>query len=75
MSEPGCYIGRCKCGAIVAACVDTPDRKKETAKDVAEFISDGLTVERMSVEDVRAGDWKCKCPKDMQLDLPLEKTG
>lgn len=46
------YIGRDReCGCVVAATTDTAD--KQTAKDVAEFIRDGLIVERVTIAYVR----------------------
>lgn len=42
------YIGRKPCGCIVAAVVDSPERRKDTAQKVAGFIADGLTVERVN---------------------------
>lgn len=50
------------CGAL-------PGRTKETAKDVAGFIREGLTVERMDTEQVRVTLRGCGCPKVKQLDL------
>ena len=47
-AEPMSYIGRKACGCIVAAVVDMQDHKKETAKAVRQFISDGLTIERVT---------------------------
>lgn len=45
------YIGRLPCGCVVAVTVDYGD--KDTATDVAEFIKDGLTVERVTHDYVR----------------------
>jgi hypothetical protein len=44
------YVGRAECGCIRAITVDRGD--KYTGKTVAEFIEDGLTVERMAVDPV-----------------------
>lgn len=57
------YVGRAECGHIVFAAVDSPEHKKGTARDVAKAIRDGLTIEKMTVAEVRAsnGQW---CPKD-----------
>ena len=54
-----CYVGRCKCGSIVAAVVGEGD-KKQIAKDVAEFIEHGLTIEQMNTED-GIHIQSCKC--------------
>jgi hypothetical protein len=64
-----CYVGRCKCGSVVAAVVDEPGREKQTAKDVAEFIKEGLAVEQMDTKQVRVTIQSCACPKDTQLEL------
>ena len=49
------YIGRAECGCIRAASVD--GRDKDTAKDVARFVRDGLVVERVTIEFVRSAKW------------------
>ena len=54
------YIGRKKCGCIVAAIVDNGENLGKVAKTVAEFITDGLTVERTTVGYVRAHWNTCK---------------
>lgn len=68
-----CYVGRCKCGSIMAAMVDNPDRKEDVAESVAEFIKCGLTIEQMDVEKVGVTLQLCKCPKQQlrkKKDLP-----
>lgn len=62
------YIGRKKCGCVVAAVVDMPGFEKETAKTVAEFIRDGLTIERIALVDFdKILPLGCKCePKQEQ---------
>jgi len=48
------YIGRDpECNCIVAATVDNPDHPKRVAREVAKFIRQGLTVERVEHEIVR----------------------
>ena len=54
------YIGRMqkdnkyhKAGTVVCATVDDESRQKDTAKDIAEWVRDGLIVERVPVEWVR----------------------
>ncbi len=42
------YIGRGKCGCIVAVATDVPDLRKETAANVADFVRGGLAVERVT---------------------------
>lgn len=57
-----CYIGRKKCGCAVAAIVIDADNeslaggwRKHVAKTVAEWIRDGLLIERVTAEAVRGG--------------------
>lgn len=45
------YVGASRCGCIVAALVDDPKYRKETAKDVAAMIRDGCTVTRIPNPD------------------------
>jgi hypothetical protein len=65
--DVGTYIARCReCKQITGATVDEPERTKDCAKDVREFVAHGSTVERVTVCYVRhsAGDsWGCRCPK------------
>ena len=49
MNYTHAYIGKLPCGCAVACVVDMPDRKKSTAEDVAEFIREGYTVERIEI--------------------------
>jgi hypothetical protein len=57
------YIGRKACGCVVAVSVDTMD--KETGKSVAEFITDGLTIERVQMRTPEyseiVSNLGCKC--------------
>jgi len=53
------YVGRKPCGCIGAAFVDKPEYAKDIAREVASWIRDWLTVERMTTEEVRAADCKC----------------
>lgn len=64
------YIGRCKCGALVAATVDNPERKRQVAQDVAEFIRDGLAVERVDSDVVRVQFSRCTCEVEAE-SLPM----
>lgn len=45
-----CYVGMKACGCCVAAAVDKPEWAKETAKTVAKWMRDGLTIERKTVQ-------------------------
>lgn len=47
------YVGKKSCGCIVAFVVDEPEYPRDTAREVAEFIRSGLTVERVTVEESR----------------------
>lgn len=47
------YIGRDKAGVAVCAAVDQPEWAKDTAKEVAKWLRQGLTIERVPVEWVR----------------------
>ena len=52
--NPWCYVAKRKtCGCVVAAAVDVPTHREETAKFVAECVRDGYDVERMRVVEVR----------------------
>lgn len=60
------YIVRCtKCHGMIAAVMDDPDHKEDTAKEVAGYIEAGFEVSRVKNEDVRVMEWcKCKPRKD-----------
>lgn len=60
------YTGRKECGCLVAACVDRPEWKKDTAKSVAEFISNGYTVEHIE-QDNGPQLQTCKCGQTEDL--------
>ena len=58
-----CFISRCDCGGLTFAAVDTPERRKDNAKEVAALIRDGRRVENLSVTEVRGARWcfgECK---------------
>lgn len=67
-----CYVGRCKCGSIVAAVVGEGD-KKQIAKDVAEFIEEGLTIEQADTED-DIGIQSCKCKEKGIIKKPVKRA-
>ena len=52
-TEAMAYIGRRNCGCVVAVSVDTPFYRRDVAKDLAEFIRRGYTVERVTVEQAK----------------------
>jgi hypothetical protein len=47
------YVGRDEHGCLIALIADIPELKRETAKEVASWIREGLTVTRVTMEDVR----------------------
>ena len=68
-----CYIGRLPCGCVVAAVVIDGVDPKEVAKDVAQFIKEGLTVEQADTEYVKANLRTCiHKPKQAVLVPPPE---
>ena len=56
------YIARCKCGCggTIMATVDVPERKRETAKEIAKCIRDGYAIERVTVGYVRSNPFGCQ---------------
>lgn len=56
------YIARQPCGAITGASVDNPEDKALVDRDIAGWIRDGRTVERMTLEEARVQIGVC--PKD-----------
>lgn len=54
------YIGRKKCGCVVAAIVDDGSNLKAVSKTVAKFIASGLAIERTTVGYVRANLNTCR---------------
>jgi hypothetical protein len=78
VTERMAYVARCECGHIVAAAMDEPAYRKDNAKEVARWMRDGLTIERMDVEAVRVYLHECTCPKkakpSRQTALDLEVT-
>lgn len=71
VNEHMAYIGRKSCGCVVAAYVDDPERRKDTAKEVASWIRDGLTVEHVTVTYANE-QFKWDCPhKPIQAQMSL----
>lgn len=74
------YIARCKCGcgAIVFAAVDDPRHADDVARDVAECIRDGYTIERSTVGVVRTEPFGCqakkKSLKNFWISQPAQST-
>lgn len=60
------YAGYCRtCGALCAAAVDDVDMTDRTAKWVAEMIADGLRVERVTDDVIRAEFRRCECENSL----------
>ena len=55
------YIGIKKCGCVVTASCDTELDKNCVAKDVQQYVLDGLTVERVPIDEARKRLKRCKC--------------
>jgi hypothetical protein len=53
------YVALCKCGGLVMATMDRPDRRKDAAREVAKCIRLGYAIKRMTADEVRALSW-CK---------------
>jgi len=64
------YIGLKDCGCLVMASVDSPDHKRETAKEIAKAIREGLNVQKLSTAFVRTMPWKC----ELHITPPTTRT-
>ena len=62
-NEPMAYIATHSCGGWVLVTVDLPERAKDNAKEIAQCITDGLTVERVTVQAVRTTLKMCECQR------------
>jgi hypothetical protein len=49
------------CGKVVACTIDNPEHKKEVAKDVADWIRRGDTVEHIPATDMPDAPGWCRC--------------
>lgn len=58
--EPMAYIARASCGCIKLATVDSFERAKDNAKEIAACITAGYTVERVTCAYVRE-HWVGSC--------------
>ena len=57
------------CGHMVACIVDIPDHARDTAKEVAAWIKDGLRIERVVSADIRAGKAEfCRCDRKAEKE-------
>ena len=53
-----------KCGHIVAAVVDDPNHRKDTAKNLAEWVRDGYTITRGPSASGKGINWcSSDCPR------------
>jgi hypothetical protein len=69
------YIGKCPgCKQVIAATVDAPEYRDDVAKDVAEWIRDGLIVERSTVGEARKLFNNCACNSEKPLPLFSQET-
>ena len=57
-TESQTWIGLRECGCLVMAVVDTPERRRDVAKEVARAIREGLNVQKVSSQSVREMAWK-----------------
>ncbi len=64
------YVGRKSCGCVTMLVLDTPEHKREVAKEVAQVIRLGERLEHLTTEEVRAMDWKCAEHKEKTDDSP-----
>lgn len=64
-SEVMCYVGRKPCcGHLVAVTVDHPDSKNRNAREVGNWIRQGMSVERVTLETVHGLKFqRCECKK------------
>lgn len=61
------YLGTLPCGCRVAAAVDVVDNKKQTARSVAEMITNGYAVSRHALSEIQNGSVKlARCTHDAQ---------
>jgi hypothetical protein len=59
MNEDMAYVAICKCGGIVMATMDSVERKRDVAKEVAACLRDGYEIKRITAPEVRASSF-CK---------------
>ena len=55
------YIAVEDCGCVTAALVDSSEYRKENAEVLGEWIMEGRTIERATVEDARRRLGPCTC--------------
>jgi len=70
------YIGRKPCGCMVTAIIDNPDTSRAVATEVASWLRQGLTVERVTHQVVRDEfmGWMCPHAPPKPEQMPLFDT-
>lgn len=63
-------IARCKggCGRIIFAVANEPRIMRDCQKDILRLLRDGYSIEQVTNEAVRSGEFGCKCPKAPQAE-------
>lgn len=61
--SPDAYVGRKKCGCLVAVVFDDPRYTEDTANSVADFIKSGYRVENVVWSEVKDQLQRCRHPK------------
>ena len=56
-AESMAYISRAPCGCIRMAVVDSPDHKRDVAREIGKAVRAGESVERVTCEYVRQTKW------------------
>lgn len=70
------YVARTPgCLCVVAATVDRPEYKRDTAKNVADWVRRGEVVERMEIEVVRTLMGEAKCYRGDRLNCAQRAAG
>jgi hypothetical protein len=54
MAERMAYIGRARCGCVPALTIDEPEYAEDVANDIAGWLRQGRTIERVTVEKGKA---------------------
>ncbi len=70
--ESECFVAYASCGHIVAAVVDNPEHRSDTAKTVAKWIKDGLRVNKATSPEVRAAVW-CPSACDRRIQAAADR--
>ena len=65
------YTATGVCGKLIGATAIMPEHRRETAKDVADWVGAGFEITRVTAEDARQADWcknggKCKDCKESE---------